>query len=426
MSRSLVGSSSSSTLGSAISSRISWRRRRSPPDRSRTSVRARSPRKPKRSHSIAAVISGPSLERRDLAHLLAATRAPAGGRGSRRCPARAGPSRTVVPRSTRPDVGSSVAGQQLQQRRLARPVDADQPDAIAGPQPPGDVVEQRRPGAEADRHVDRVEHAVCRAARWRSAAARRRRAPRGSSAISALAASIRNFGLRRARRRAAAQPRELLAQQLAAALVPRRLLAVALGAGEHVGRVAALVLVRRSASTTSHVCGADGVQEPAVVGDDEQRPAPRGEVAGQPVDRLRRRGGWSARRAQQLGAVEQQPRQRDPPPLAAGQRPDRRVEARRGSAPARRRRAARRAPSGRRGRRPTRGRRARRPAPGGSVDPVGEVVALAEQRDRARQRSASPRPRRAARARRSAAAASTCRRRCARPRRSARRPRRRA
>ncbi len=46
MSRSLVGSSSSSTLGSAISSRTSCSRRRSPPERSPTGVHCRVRRKP--------------------------------------------------------------------------------------------------------------------------------------------------------------------------------------------------------------------------------------------------------------------------------------------------------------------------------------------------------------------------------------------
>ena len=57
MSRSLVGSSSSSTLGSVSSSRSSWKRRCSPPERSPSRAVSRSPVKPKRSSIELAVIS---------------------------------------------------------------------------------------------------------------------------------------------------------------------------------------------------------------------------------------------------------------------------------------------------------------------------------------------------------------------------------
>ena len=60
MSRSLVGSSSSSTLGSVSSSLRSWKRRRSPPERSPSRAVSRSPVKPNRSSSDDAEISWPS------------------------------------------------------------------------------------------------------------------------------------------------------------------------------------------------------------------------------------------------------------------------------------------------------------------------------------------------------------------------------
>ena len=57
MSRSLVGSSSSSTFGSAISSRSSCSRRRSPPERSPTGVHWRLAANPNRSARDDAEIS---------------------------------------------------------------------------------------------------------------------------------------------------------------------------------------------------------------------------------------------------------------------------------------------------------------------------------------------------------------------------------
>lgn len=59
MSRSLVGSSRKRTLGSSISSRRIWRRRRSPPERSPTGVHCFSLVKPNCSQSWPAVISRP-------------------------------------------------------------------------------------------------------------------------------------------------------------------------------------------------------------------------------------------------------------------------------------------------------------------------------------------------------------------------------
>ena len=63
------------------------------------------------------------------------------------------------------------------------------------------------------------------------------------------------------------------------------------------------------------------------MGDDEQRAAPRREVPREPVDALDVEVVGRLVEQQQLGAVEQQLRERDAPPLAAGQRRDRRVEA---------------------------------------------------------------------------------------------------
>ena len=51
-----------------------------------------------------------------------------------------------------------------------------------------------------------------------------------------------------------------------------------------------------------------------------------GQVPGQPVDGLDVEVVGRLVEDQQLGVLEQQPRQRDPPPLAARQRPDRRIQ----------------------------------------------------------------------------------------------------
>ena len=52
-----------------------------------------------------------------------------------------------------------LAGEHLRQRRLARAVAADQPDAIAGGNAKGDGIEQH-PGADADLNVGGGDHAA--------------------------------------------------------------------------------------------------------------------------------------------------------------------------------------------------------------------------------------------------------------------------
>ena len=141
-----------------------------------------------------------------------------------------------------------------------------------------------------------------------------------------MAASIRNFGLDVR----AGGPRRSQASSLRTSWRRRSSraasLAVALGAREHVRRVAALVAVDRAVGDLPGG-GADGVEEPAVVGDDEQRAGARGQMPREPVDRLDVEVVGRLVEQQQLGRVEQQPRERDPPALAAGQRRDRRLEA---------------------------------------------------------------------------------------------------
>ena len=114
------------------------------------------------------------------------------------------------------------------------------------------------------------------------------------------------LGLAGARRRAAAQPGELLAQQVVAALGGDPRHPLALGLGEHEGRVAALVGVHRPRVDLPGL-GGDGVEEPPVVGDGDDGVVRAGRAASRGGRRARRpprrRGGWSARRAA-AGRVE--------------------------------------------------------------------------------------------------------------------------
>ena len=360
-----MGSSSSRTLGSPISSRISCSRRRSPPERSFTSVRPFSPPKPKRSHSIPAVSSRPSPSRaRPLICLDGLEHAQVAGDLGRVLGEEGELDRRAARDLARR--GLQLAGEQLHQRRLARAVDADDREAVARAEAPGRVAQQHLV-AVGDRDALGVEHLVAQAgageAQQLGPVARLGLV--GDQGVGGLDPELRLGG---ARRRPAAQPRELLADQLLAALLARRGLPRALRAGEHVGRVAALVLVDRGVRDLPRERG-DGVQEPAIVGDDEHRAAPRGEVLARASPRPRRRGGWSARRA----AAARGGRAASWPARSGAARRRRAARsscpARSGSARSRRRRAGRRARCGTSRPRATRGRRARRRAPRGSCGP---------------------------------------------------------
>ena len=422
MSRSLVGSSSSRTLGSLISSRISCSRRRSPPLRSlhqRAALLAAEP-EALAQHPRGQLGPSPSrarpLDRLDrLEHAQLARDLGRVLREERELDRRA--ARDLTRRRLQ------LTREQLHQRRLAGAVDADDRDAVAGPEPPGRVAQQHLL-AERDRHALGVEHLVAepRAREAQQLGAVARLGLVGDQRVGGLDPELR---LRGARRRAAPQPGELLAQQLLAALLARGGLPRPLGTREHVRRVAALVLVHGGVRDLPRE-RADGVQEPAVVGDDEHRAAARGEMAREPVDALDVEVVRRLVEQQQLGVVEQRLGQRDPAPLAARERRDPSCPARSGSARSPRRRAARRARCGT-SRRRCHSWSARPPTSSSRIVRDGiEIVALAEQRHvqpaRARDRARVRLPRRP----RSAAAASTCRRRCGRRRRSGRRPRRRA
>ena len=142
----------------------------------------------------------------------------------------------------------------------------------------------------------------------------------GSAAISAVAASIRNCGLLVR----AGGPRRSQASSLRSRLRRRR--SVASGdpgpfrAGQHVGRVAALVGVHLPAG---HLPGpvAGLVQEPAVVGDDHVGRRVPAQEAGQPADRLDVEVVRGLVEEQQIPRRGEERGQRDPAALPAGQPP---------------------------------------------------------------------------------------------------------
>ena len=171
MSRSLVGSSSSSTFGSPISSRSSCSRRRSPPDRSPTRVVSRSPVKPKSSSRLVAVTSLPDatwVTRRSAAdqvqHPLA------GGQladGLGQVADVDGPA-ALDPAGVR----RQLPGEQPQQGGLAGSVDADQPDPVARADRPGQVLDQGPVAGRSARSRRSGRRRPCRAGSRRTAPAR--------------------------------------------------------------------------------------------------------------------------------------------------------------------------------------------------------------------------------------------------------------
>ncbi len=187
-----------------------------------------------------------------------------------------------------------LAGEQPQQRRLARAVDADEPDAVARTEPPRDVLQEP---AVAERQAD-VLDVEDRLAETRAREAEQLGAVAGDGLVGdqRVGRGDAEAGLRGAGGRAAAEPGELLAQEVLAAALADRGDAIALGAREHPLGVAALVLAHRAAVDLPRL-RADGVEEPAIVGDHDEGAAARSEVARRASRPPRGRGGSSARRA---------------------------------------------------------------------------------------------------------------------------------
>ena len=410
MSRSLVGSSSSSTLGSVSSSRSSWKRRRSPPERSPIRAVSRSPVNPKRSSIEVAVISPSAvLVTRRIDSTVGSTR-PLGSRSSS-CWVRCW-SATVRPCFTRPAEGGSA------------PAISDSTEVLPAPLTP--TMPTRSPGPSRQVACD----SSCRSPRDRSTSSTSmtslpsrwvakfcssiRSRGGGTSSIRALAASIRNFGFEVRAGGAPAQPGQLLAGEVLPAGLRGRGLALALGLGEHERGVPALVGVDDPVVHLPRPL-ADRVEEPPVVGDDHQRRGPLHQVVGQPGDRLHVEVVGRARRARSGRGRRAAAR----PASSAGARHRR---ARPPPGPARPRPAAPRRSRGCAGPRPTRGRTGRRAPPHGRCGCRRARRPGGGSRSAARGTARRARCR-APRGRSSPPAAWSCRRRCGRRCRSARRRR---
>ena len=180
--------------------------------------------------------------------------------------------------------------------------------------------------------------------------------------------------LGRARRRPAAQPGQLLAQQVLPPGLGRVGLPRALGPGQHVGRVPAVELADGAVADLPRPL-AHRVEEPAIVGDDEQRAAPDAQVLGQPGDALDVEVVGGLVEHQQVGLLDEGGGQGDPAALAAGQAGDVGVQPDGGQAePVRGSRGPPR-------RRPIRARRRRRRRASRTVVAGGQVAALVDPGD---------------------------------------------
>ncbi len=133
-------------------------------------------------------------------------------------------------------------------------------------------------------------------------------------------------GLGGPRGRAAAQPGQLLAHEVLPLDLLGRGDALALGAGEDVVGVAALVLVDVAALDVPHA-GADLVEEPAVVRDAHEGRAALAQVLGEPGDALDVEVVGGLVEDDQVLLVDEQLGERDPASLAAGERADDGVQA---------------------------------------------------------------------------------------------------
>ncbi|EOD69495.1 30S ribosomal protein S5 [Amycolatopsis vancoresmycina DSM 44592] len=220
-----------------------------------------------------------------------------------------------------------VTAEQLEQRRLARAVDADQPDPVARADPPGDVVEQR-PLAHLVRRVFQLQHGLPEpplGERLQLDGVPRRRDV-GDQRFGRFDSVAR---LRRARLRSAAQPRQLLAGEVLPLLLGRRGQPRPLGAREDPVGVTTFVLLDAAVRDLPRQ-GRDGVEEPPVVRDDHDGDLPGQQVVGEPADTLDVQVVGRLVEHDQVELPGQRGGQRDPAPLPTGQVRRRRVQADRG------------------------------------------------------------------------------------------------
>ena len=233
----------------------------------------------------------------------------------------------TVPSACHPglaDPGSSSPGEHRQQRGLAAAVDPDDPDPVPGAEPPGHLVKEGTlavVGADRHRNVLQLDHGLAQPGGGQPGqldAVAGRRLGRDER-VGRLDPELRLGGPGPG---APLQPGELLTGQVAAAPFGGVLAALTFGLREHVGRVAALGGVHLAPVDLPGPL-ADGVEQPAVVADHDDRavliPGPVAQVPAEPVDRLDVEvvGGLVEQQHVLLG--HQQGGERDPAPLAAGQ-----------------------------------------------------------------------------------------------------------
>ena len=144
MSRSLVGSSSSRKLGAPASSRTSWSRRSSPPDRRPSGRECVGRGKRKRSRNCSADSDGLLVQADPLGPLLHVPEHRQGGVHGGGGLLEAG-EHGVLPLHHRAGVGREPAGDELEEGRLAAAVRADHPHALPAPEAVGEGADDRPP-----------------------------------------------------------------------------------------------------------------------------------------------------------------------------------------------------------------------------------------------------------------------------------------
>ncbi len=235
-----------------------------------------------------------------------------------------------LPAPHHPGVREGDPGQQPQQGGLARPVRADDTDPVAGPDVPGDIGQQGPLIGNGDRL--QLEHLLAEPGGGQ--AAKRHlvtcRWHVGDQRVRRVDAEP---GLAGARRRSPAQPGDLLAQHVLAFGLDVGGDPGAFGTGERPGRVPALVAADGALADLPRPDG-DGIEEPAVVGDDDERAAPLDQVRGEPADPGDVEVVGRLVQDQQVRRADQQRGERDPAALAPRHRLHQRVEAQVGHAEA--------------------------------------------------------------------------------------------
>ena len=190
---------------------------------------------------------------------------------------------TVRPCFTRPATGARSPATRASTEVLPAPLTPTMPDPVAGPEPPGRVVQQHPLAADQVDVLD-VDHVLAEPLAGEplqlEPVARRRDVL--DQRVGGVDPELR---LRRPGRRPAPQPGQLLADQVLPADLRGRRLPLPLGLGEHERGVPALVGVDDAVVHLPRPL-AHRVQEPPVVGDHDQRGRAVGEVVGQPGDRL--------------------------------------------------------------------------------------------------------------------------------------------